>query len=85
MSAIKSITNYLHSLSKKDLWTIMRTLLFIVIGILNTVLIRQQEIGTWKNYLGYLLLTVGVIELAIFLIKMVNRFNQTKTQRDENL
>jgi hypothetical protein len=85
MSAIKSITNYLHSLSKKDLWTIMRTLLFIVIGILNTVLIRQQEIGTWKNYLGYLLLTVGVIELAIFLIKMLNRFNQTKTQRDENL
>ena len=85
MSAIKSITNYLHSLSKKDLWTIMRTLLFIVIGILNTVLIRQQEIGTWKNYLGYLLLTVGVIELAIFLIKMVNRFNQTKTQGDENL
>ena len=85
MSAIKSITNYLHSLSKKDLWTSIRALLFIVIGILNTVLIRQQEIGTWKNYLGYLLLTVGVIELAIFLIKMVNRFNQTKTQRDENL
>jgi len=33
-------------------WTTLRTPTFIVVGLSNAFLIREEEIGTWKNYLG---------------------------------
>jgi len=53
---------------QKKHWTIVRTLLFVIIGLFNTVLIRPEDIGTWKNYLGYAFLLVAVIDI-FFLIK----------------
>lgn len=53
---------------KKRTWGILRTALFIIVGLFNTVLIRPEDIGTWKNYLGYALLLIGIID-AFFLIK----------------
>jgi hypothetical protein len=49
-------------------WPIFRTLTFLIVGIFNTVLIRSEDLGTWKNYLGYALLIIGIID-AFFLIK----------------
>jgi hypothetical protein len=47
---------------------IVRTILFIIIGLMNTVFIRPEDIGTWKNYVGYGFLLVAVVD-AFFLIK----------------
>jgi len=52
----------------KRYWPILRTLTFLIVGIFNTVLIRTEDIGTWKNYIGYILLIIGIID-AYFLIK----------------
>jgi len=52
----------------KMYWPIFRTLTFLIVGIFNTVLIRSEDLGTWKNYLGYALLIIGIID-AFFLIK----------------
>lgn len=49
-------------------WPIVRTLLFLIIGLLNTVFIRPEDIGTWKNYVGYGFLLAAIVD-AFFLIK----------------
>ncbi|QSS96907.1 hypothetical protein [Psychroflexus sp. ALD_RP9] len=53
---------------KKQDWTIARTLLFAIVGAMNTFFIKPEDIGTWKNYFGYLFLLIAVIH-AIFIIK----------------
>jgi intracellular septation protein A len=52
----------------KNYWQIARILFFLIVGIFNTVLIRPEDVGTWKNYLGFVLLIIGIID-AIFLFK----------------
>ena len=48
---------------------IARILLFLIIGLFNTFLIRPEDIGTWKNYVGYGAILIAVIDLTIFGIK----------------
>lgn len=43
-------------------WPYGRVILLIIVGVFNTVLIRPEEAGTWKNYLGYALLIIGVLD-----------------------
>ena len=50
--------------------TFLRLATFTAIGIMNTILIRPEDIGTWKNYLGYGLLFLAVID-AIFLLSIL--------------
>lgn len=54
--------------STNKYWPYIRTALFIIVGLLNTVFIRPEDIGTWKNYLGYALLVIGLID-ALFLLR----------------
>jgi hypothetical protein len=52
----------------KKYWGIIRTIIFLVIGIKYTLFIKPELLGTWENYLGYLLLILGVID-SFLLIK----------------
>jgi len=63
-------------LTKKH-WAIARTILFIVIGLMNTVFIRPEDIGTWKNYVGYGFLLVAVVD-TFFLIKQYFKSNKNE-------
>jgi intracellular septation protein A len=54
-------------------WAIARTLLFVIIGLLNTVFIRPEDIGTWKNYLGYGFLLIAVIDIFFIIKKYYKR------------
>ena len=53
---------------KKKTWAILRTALTLIIGLMNTVLIRPEDVGSWKNYLGYFFLLLAVVN-SFFLIK----------------
>ncbi len=53
----------------KDLWHLQRTLLFWVIGILNTALIRPADVGSWKNLLGWAILLVASIDTLVLIRK----------------
>ena len=44
----------------KALWHVQRTALFWIIGLMNTVWIRPEEAGTWKNWLGLAILAIAV-------------------------
>jgi len=52
----------------KKYWPILRTLTFLIVGLFNTVLIRPEDVGTWKNYTGYIFLVIGIVD-SFFLIK----------------
>ena len=64
--------------SKKKIWTIIRTLLFIVIGLMNTVLIRPDDVGSWKNYLGYLFLIIAAIDLFYLIINQLKSSQKSR-------
>lgn len=51
----------------KKIWPFFRTLIFIVVGLFNTVLIRPEYIGSWKNYTGYFFLALAVFDIAAFI------------------
>jgi intracellular septation protein A len=63
--------------AQKQNWRIVRSLLFVIIGLLNTVFIRPEDIGTWKNYLGYGFLLVAVIDM-FFIIKLYLKRNKNE-------
>ena len=57
----------------KKKWNVFRTLTLIIVGLLNTALIRPGDIGSWKNYLGYLLLMVAAVDVAVFIWKKLKK------------
>jgi len=57
----------------KKKWDFLRTLTFIIVGLLNTVFIRPEDIGSWKNYLGYLLLAFAAMDIGIFIWKKIKK------------
>jgi hypothetical protein len=48
---------------------VLRILPALVLGLMNTVLIRPGDIGSWKNYVGYGFLLIAAVNLTIQLIK----------------
>ena len=62
---------------QKMTWAISRTALFVVIGLLNTVFIRPEDIGSWKNYAGYGFLLLALIDTVVLVRAYV------RTQRAE--
>lgn len=63
----------MKKLSKRNsklIWHIIRILTFYLLGIMNTVLIRPEHLGTIKNYIGYALLVVAIMYTAFFAYRM---------------
>lgn len=52
----------------KKNWRIIRTTLFIVIGLLNTVFISPDLKGTYQNYIGYALLVLAAVDIISMII-----------------
>lgn len=46
----------------KALGHLLRTLLFWIVGLFNTVLIRPEEVGSWKNIVGWVLLVAALLD-----------------------
>ena len=53
----------------KKYWYIIRTVLFYFIGLMNTILIKPENIGSWENYLGYLILILAVVDTIVIIRK----------------
>ena len=54
--------------NRKHLWKYVRTMTFILVGLMNTVWIKPEDIGSWKNYLGYFLLLLAILEVIFILL-----------------
>ena len=57
----------------KKYWPVVRTLTYLIVGLFNTVMIRPEDIGSWKNYLGYFFLVMVVVEIVIFVSKRTKK------------
>jgi len=53
----------------KKYWYIIRTVLFYFIGLMNTIFIKPENIGSWENYLGYLILILAVVDTIVIIRK----------------
>ncbi|WP_340111849.1 hypothetical protein [Maribellus mangrovi] len=40
----------------------------LVVGLFNTVFIRPEDIGTWKNYVGYAFLVICLVNVIILFL-----------------
>ena len=43
----------------------------IIVGLMNTVLLRPEDVGSWKNYAGYLFLILAVVNSFFFIRNMI--------------
>jgi len=51
----------------KDLWHLQRTLLFWIIGLLNTLFARPEDVDSWKYYVGWAFLAIAAADaVALF-------------------
>jgi uncharacterized membrane-anchored protein len=39
-----------------------------IVGLINTLLIRPEDIGSWKNYVGYVFLIISAANLIWFFV-----------------
>ena len=46
---------------RRSVWHLQRTLLFWVVGIFNTALVRPEELGSWRNIVGWVLLVAAAL------------------------
>jgi len=53
----------------KKHWHIIRTAIFYLIGLMNTIFINPENIGSWENYLGYLILILAVVDTIVIIRK----------------
>lgn len=68
----------LHRVGGKGaVWHLVRTLVFWVLGLLNTVLARPGDVGSWKYALGWVLVVVASLDSVD-----VYRREQAGTSRD---
>lgn len=49
----------------KDLWHLQRTVLFWILGLFNTALIRPSDVGSWKNIVGWALVVLAAIDTVL--------------------
>jgi len=49
----------------KGVWHLARTGIFWVIGLFNTVLIRPEDAGTWKHWLGWAFLVLAIADTVM--------------------
>ena len=51
-------------------WNYIRTIILYLLGLMNTLFIRPEEVGTLKNYIGYIFLILAILD-TIFKVKSI--------------
>ncbi len=53
----------------KDAWHVQRTVLFWIVGLLNTVLLRPEHVDSWRPWVGWLFLVAAAVNTVTLFIK----------------
>ena len=43
---------------------------------MNTLLIKPEDIGTWKNYVGYALLIIALFDIIFLIRRYITKDNK---------
>ena len=60
------------------IWTLIRTLSLWLVGLMNTLFIKQSNIGSWIQYLGYAILVIALIDT----LYIIYYFRKTKKNKN---
>ncbi len=52
-----------------SVWHVLRTVLFWIIGLSNTLWVRPGDAGTWRNWLGWVILALALTDTVVLLRK----------------
>lgn len=64
------LSQRLHrSNGSKEVWHVLRTVLFWIIGLGNTVFVKTVDAGTWRNWLGWIMLGLAVADTITLFFK----------------
>ncbi|MCP5020308.1 MAG: hypothetical protein GY930_00895 [bacterium] len=53
----------------KDAWHVQRTVLFWVVGLLNSLLLRPEHVDGWRQWVGLLFLVVAMGDTVVLFAK----------------
>lgn len=59
----------------KFYWSIIRTVTFYIVGLMNTLFLRAEDVGGWKNYIGWLLLAIAVVDSVVIYFQWKKKKN----------
>ena len=63
---VLQISRKLHRVEgRAGVWHVQRTVLFWIIGIFNTAMVRPGDVGSWKNWLGWLLVALAAMDTVL--------------------
>lgn len=71
MTFIISMKDYTKN--RMTIWRYFRTPFFLIVGSMNTIFIRPEDVGTLKNKVGILLIAMGVLDTFFILFHLVKR------------
>ena len=52
--------------NKKILPILLITITTLIVGLMNTVFIKPEDIETWKNYVGIVFLLIAIVNIILF-------------------
>ena len=63
---VLQISRKLHRVAgRADVWHVQRMVLFWIIGVFNAAMVRPEDVGSWKNWLGWLLVALAVMDTVL--------------------
>ncbi len=54
---------------EKRNWGLVRILSLVIIGLLNTVFLKPEDMGSWKNYAGFLFMLLAAINVVFLVVQ----------------
>ena len=58
-----------RSHGNKEVWHVLRTVLFWIIGLGNTVFVKAGDAGTWRHWLGWVMLGLAAADTIALYFK----------------
>ena len=49
---------------------ILIVLTTLLLGLMNTVFVKPEDEGSWRNYVGYLFLLIAAVNIVVLIIKL---------------
>lgn len=63
-------------------WPVLRWLIYLTVGLFNTAFIKAEDLGSWKNYVGYGFLVLALID-GIAIVRSIYQSRQIHKSVDK--
>lgn len=68
-----------NNVAYKLMWWLVRTLIFLFVGLRFTLYIESDEVGTFEHYLGFVMLVVAAIDCTVMIRNYISSSNKNES------